>query len=382
MKKVKMAFLGAGPRGSGLMNYEYSKHPQLEIVAVCDRAEGYAESSAAVFKETARTELKVFKSYEDMIKNASFDALMIASDPDLQVEYAVDAMDRGIHVMTEVPAAHTIKQCHALVEAVEKNGVKYQLAEQTRYWYFIKQFREMAERGEFGKIIYAEGQYYHYEPAWDSFMDIKTGRRIVSSDPMLFLDPNITLSWRGRYWRNPIKYLPHELSPLLSITGGRISKVSCFGTRPLDYATETMPARDIQHAIMYNEDDVLFSLRAIFYSPTANGHWYQVKGTKASVELPRSDLDTGKLYRHGEGWSEFPIQFEDPNAPEHIKNSSHGGADFYPIDAFINAIINDTQPPLDVYKAVETAAPAILAAESCEKGGVMLEVPDFRKKTK
>ena len=33
---------------------------------------------------------------------------------------------------------------------------------------------------------------------------------------------------------------------------------------------------------------------------------------------------------------------------------------------------------MDVYRAVETAAPAILAAESAEKGGIMLEVPDFR----
>ena len=33
---------------------------------------------------------------------------------------------------------------------------------------------------------------------------------------------------------------------------------------------------------------------------------------------------------------------------------------------------------VDVYQAVETAAPAILAAQSAEQGGVLLEVPDFR----
>ena len=79
-------------------------------------------------------------------------------------------------------------------------------------------------------------------------------------------------------------------------------------------------------------------------------------------------------------WRDMPQQTEDSEAEEHIKNSGHGGADFYPLDAMVNAILNDEAPPMDVYKAVETAAPAILAAQSCEMGGVMLEVPDFRKR--
>ena len=384
MKKVKLAFLGVGPRGHGLAA-EYSKHAQVEITAVCDRADGTAEAVAAALNANRETEVKAFTSYEELLNGAAFDALMIAVDPDLQVEYAVDAMNRGIHVMTEVPAAFTIEQCRNLVDTVEKTGVKYQLAEQTRYWHFIRQFREMAKRGEFGKIIYAEGHYQHYESKWDNFINIKTGNRVVTDDPACFLDPDLHLSWRGRCFRIPIWYLPHTLSPLLSITGGRISKVACFGTKPLSYATEGFPARDMQHAIMYNEDDVLFSVRASFsmphgYNPVAGAHWYQIKGTKASVELPRSDIDSGKLYRYGEGWSELPMQSDDPDAEEHIRNSGHGGIDFYPIDSFVRAILEDSTPPMDVYKAVETAAPAILAAESCERGGVMLEVPDFRRK--
>ena len=386
MKKVKLAFLGAGPRGSGLMR-EYSKHPQVEIAAVCDRAEGTAEAVAAAFKAERGAEVRAYTSYEELMKGPAFDALMIATDPDLQVEFAVDAMNRGVHVMTEVPAAYTIGQCRDLVDTVEKTGVKYQLAEQARYWHFIKQFREMAARGEFGKIIYAEGHYQHYEPEWDNFIDIRTGQRVVSNDQACFLDPHLHLSWRGRCFRTPIWYLPHTLSPLLSITGGRIARVACFGTQPLSYATAGFPARDMQHAIMYNEDDVLFSVRASFamphgYNPVGWAHWYQIKGTQASVELPRSDLDGGKLYRHGEGWTEMPMRSDDPDAPEHIRTGGHGGIDFYPIDAFVRAILDDTTPPMDVYKAVETAAPAILAAQSCEKGGVMLEVPDFRNKVR
>jgi gentisate 1,2-dioxygenase len=49
-----------------------------------------------------------------------------------------------------------------------------------------------------------------------------------------------------------------------------------------------------------------------------------------------------------------------------------------PLDARVDAILNDKTPPMDVYRAVESAAPAILAAKSAEMGGVRLDVPDFR----
>jgi len=85
-----------------------------------------------------------------------------------------------------------------------------------------------------------------------------------------------------------------------------------------------------------------------------------------------------KLYRADGGWEAMDWGTVDPEDPEHIRNSSHGGADYYPIHYFVEAILNDTTPPLDVYKAVEVAAPAIMAAESARQGGVLLDVPDFR----
>lgn len=382
MKKVKIAWLGTGPRGQGLIS-TYKNHGKVEFVSLCDNQEGLVEQVAAACFPNGS--VNTYKSYEEMLKGPAFDLLCISIDPDRQVDYAVDAMNRGIHVMTEVPAAYSIKQCRALVDTVEKTGAKYQLGEQTRYWHFIRQFREMAGRGEFGKIIYAEGNYYHYLPDFDDFVDIHTGRHIADSNPCLYANPDLRPSWRGRNQRNPIFYLPHTLSPLLSITGGRITKVACFGTQPLSYVLEGCNYRDMQHAIMYNSDDILFSVRASFSMPHGGnnlswGHWYQVKGTKASVEVPRSTLDNGKKWTVDGDWSEMRMQAEDDEAEEYIRNSGHGGADFYPINAMVNAILNDETPPMDVYKAVETAAPAILAAESCEKGGVMLEVPDFRKR--
>lgn len=382
MKKVRMGVLGVGPRLQGLISC-YQMHPQLEFVAFADIAENRAAEVAANYNAAYGADVKAYTSYEAMIKDAKMDALLIGIDPDKQVDYAVDAMNRGLHVMTEVPAAYTIDQCWSLVNTVKKTGVKYQLAEQTRYWNFIKEWRNMAQAGEFGKIYYAEGEYLHYEPVWDMLRDIKTNYAVYPQTPEEMNNPDCVPSWRYYTFLEPIFYLPHELSPLLSITGGRIEKVSCIGTRRGSYAEPHFDATDLQTALMYNSNDTIFSIRAGFSSPYGpkselGAHWYQIKGSKATAETSRSTLDPMKLYRAGGEWEAMNWGTQDPTQPEAVRNSAHGGADYFPIMHFIDAIVNDKTPLMDVYKAVESAAPAIKAAESARNGGILLEVPDFR----
>ncbi|MBP5274207.1 MAG: Gfo/Idh/MocA family oxidoreductase [Abditibacteriota bacterium] len=387
MKKIRFAVLGCGGFWNTVCGI-YAQHPRAEFTAFCDNAEGKAAAAAGHFKKLTGRDVRIYASYEEMIKKASYDAVIICSDPDSQVDYAVSEMDRGVHVMTSVPAAWTIDQCFRLVEAVEKNGVKYQLAEQTRYWHFISLWRRMAERGELGKIYYAEAEYLHYEPEWDWFRNKKTGARLVTGDPKYHTDPDYEPSWRYRTFADPIWYLPHSLSPLLSITGGRIDRVSCVGTRKDSYYTKGFKARDLECALMYNTDDVIFSLRAGFVCPhgmkrDTGAHWYQVKGTGKCVEWARTSLedDCAKSYSPAEGWVKHPEWgCRDPEAAEEFARAEHGGADYYPMYYFMDALLGDKQPPLDVYKAVETAAPAILARESAERGGELLRVPDFREK--
>ncbi|MBI3985748.1 MAG: hypothetical protein HY343_02420, partial [Lentisphaerae bacterium] len=64
--------------------------------------------------------------------------------------------------------------------------------------------------------------------------------------------------------------------------------------------------------------------------------------------------------------------------PAEALQSGHGGMDYFPVAAFVDSVLNDTPSAMDIYTAVETAAPAIIASQSIEKGSVCLDVPDFR----
>ena len=51
--------------------------------------------------------------------------------------------------------------------------------------------------------------------------------------------------------------------------------------------------------------------------------------------------------------------------------------DYFVHAEFRDAILNGKQPEFDVYQAMDTAAPAILAADSIEQGSKPIDVPDF-----
>lgn len=387
MKKVKLAVVGTGPRVVALLKL-YIQHSDLEIVALCDKYErNMKEAQNAISEKFPNVQL--YTSYEKMMEELmngdqiTADALFIGIDPQKQVDMACDAMEKGFHVMTEVPAAYTIEQCWKLVNTVEKTGRKYQLAEQTRYWNFISKWKEMEEKGEFGKILFVEGEYMHYEKNWDYYYDLETGEHLFS--PELPQDKqNYKRTWRYASFQHPIYYLPHTLSPLLSILDDRVTKVSCMGTRLGSYQTEGLDVRDIETAIMHTEKDTIMRVSAGFTSKHGRrkgtySHWYHVRGTEKTVEWSRSELDQPKMWTEKDDWQEMDWTTQDKETEEFIQKSGHGGADWWPIDSFVKAIQEDITPPMDVYKAVESAAPAIMAAKSAELGGVLLDVPNFRK---
>lgn len=387
MEKIRLAVVGTGGRVRDLLSL-YRRHPLVEIVALCDKYEKNVEKAKEIIDEKF-PEASLYTSYEKMMEELlengeqGADALFIGIDPQKQVDLACDAMERGLHVMTEVPAAYTIEQCYKLVNTVERTGKKYQLAEQTRYWDFIAKWRRMQENGEFGKILFAEGEYLHYEKDWDYYYNTETGEHYKGVIKPAFPYEE---SWRLKSFCHPIFYLPHTLSPLLSILDDRVKKVSCMGTRLGSYQTPGLAVRDIETAIMYTEKDTVMRVSAGFTSKHGHrkgtySHWYHVRGTETTTEWCRSEIDTPKMWTEKNGWEEMDWTTEDRNAEEFIRKSGHGGADWWPIDSFAKAIIGDFTPPMDVYKAVESAAPAIMAARSAEAGGELMEVPDFRRRT-
>ena len=71
------------------------------------------------------------------------------------------AMKNGKHAATEVPAAMTLDDCWAIVEAAEKYRKHCVLMENCNYDRMEMMVFNMVRQGLFGEILHAEGGYLH-----------------------------------------------------------------------------------------------------------------------------------------------------------------------------------------------------------------------------
>jgi predicted dehydrogenase len=379
MEKVRLAVVGMGHRGLNLTK-GHQKLKTCQVVAICDNIKPLVEKA---YKELADPDIKCYTNFSEMLERKDIDAVAIYTFPTTQIGLVCEALEAGKHACCEVPLTYSIEDCWRVILAVEKAGLKFQLQEQARYWPHILTWKKMVEEGTLGKIVFAEGQYIGHYNYMYNFWNPKTGEYPGFEYARKNLD-KVEKTWREDM--HPIYYLPHELSPLLSVLNDRVVKVSAMGTRKQSYVTPEIGRADVEVALMQTERDTVMRLVAAFNIPRGvPHHWYHLLGTKGTVETKRSDLDEGMIWLSDSymeapakiswGWKHSPISKE-------ALESGHGGSDYYPMANFIKSIIEDTAPPLDVYKAVETAAPAILAAKSIEEGSRCIEVPDFRPSEK
>ena len=379
-RKLRLGLVGCGKRGIHVTGL-FRDHPAWEVTTLMDL---YPACTARAAERLGLADAGRYHDFDVMLREAPVDALFFACDPLMQVDLACRAMEAGRHACTEVPAAFTIDDCRRLVETVERTGCQYLLMEQTRHWGFIDRWAEMNRRGEFGHVCFAQGEYVHYEKDWNYWVNTETGD--MSSD---FTPPEgwkAHPSWRYEALAHPIYYLPHTLSPLLKVLDDRVESVCCMGTRPdsYTYPDGTLPWRDIEYALMHTAKDTVMCVGAGFSLPCvqrgrAGAHWYELRGTRAGVESPRCRDDAFRVWRQGaESYEDAGLSTVPLDADEEKAKSGHGGADFKPVESFTRAVLDNVRPEFDVYRAVETAAPAMLAAESALRGGAMLTVPDFR----
>jgi len=314
-----------------------------------------------------------------MLSDARVDAVALCVRCKEQGALAAQALESGKHVHSEVPAAHTIADCWRIVLAAERSGLVYHLAEQTRYWGFVDAWRTLVSAGRLGRVTYCEGQYLGYYGTRQFFQDLQTGE--FHSIQELSMNPEAKPTWLQRM--PPIHYLPHELSPMLKVLDDRVLEVTAMSTASPSYAHPEIHQPDVQVALMKTEKGAILRMLTGFTQPVPHRghHWYQVVGTGGCVEWKRSARGLSKMWfadAQMHDVAEVDWRFERLDAPPEARGSGHSDADYYVHAAFRDAVLGTRSPDFDVYQAMDTAAPAIAAAESIARGTVRLAVPDFR----
>jgi predicted dehydrogenase len=340
-RKLRVGIAGYGVCKFGA-DFGFQNHPNVEVVAVTDL---FPDRCAELAKVTGCS--KTYPSIEEMVKDDSVEAVFIATDAPSHARQAIEALKHGKHVASAVPAVFgSLEDAEMLFEAVKSSGLKYMMFETSCFREDLFAMRRIYESGGLGRIVYAEGEYFHY-----------------MSEP---ID-----SYRG--WRiglPPQWYPTHSNAYYIGIHDGSYTEVSALGMpsiishlKPENNAYKNPFGTEI--ALFRTSEGGTARMGVSWDTPGDEGERGRVRGERGSFNLNYQGLEKTlpDLRRH-------PL-------PPGVPTGGHGGSHGYLMNEFVSSVIQDRKPLVNIAVALNLTVAGIVAHQSALKNGELMKIPQY-----
>ena len=146
MEKLRVAVIGVGVMGKNHARV-YSELNECELVAVADLDEVKSKETAAKFN------CKYYTDHQEMLEKEQIAAVSIAVPTKNHKNVAIDAMDKGIHVLLEKPIAGNIMDAEEIINKAKEKKIKLLIGHIERFNPAITKLKKIIGEGKLGSII-------------------------------------------------------------------------------------------------------------------------------------------------------------------------------------------------------------------------------------
>ncbi|MDO5309012.1 MAG: Gfo/Idh/MocA family oxidoreductase [Planctomycetia bacterium] len=345
-RKLRMGIVGFGLCQFGAQ-FGLQDHPNAEIVAVSDLFQDRRDALA----EACRCE-KTYDSLEEMIKDDSIEAIFIATDAPSHCDHACKALRAGKHVASAVPAVFgSLEDADKLYETVKETGQLYGMFETSSFHDDVYLARKIYKAGGFGKMIYTEGEYYHYGAG--TLPGYKNWRR------------GLVPQW----------YPTHSNAYYTCVTGNSFTHVSCVGFRSKLDEFQDNPYNNpfgTEVALFQTSEGGSARMAVSWDSCGWGGETGRMRGEIGAVNGGYAAID--------EKTQELVNKLGDlrkPQLPPTVGAGGHGGSHGYLGSNFIESVLKGVHPLVNVAVALNTTVGGIVAHQSALRDGELLTIPQY-----
>lgn len=357
-RKLRIGVVGGGFGAS----FQWHLDPNCTVAAVSDLRPGRRDRLMKAYRCD-----RSYPSLETLIQDDSLDAVAVFTEATNHVEHSVAVMNAGKHCMCAVPAAVSLEGCEQIVEAKEKNGVTYMMAETSHYRPQAMLMRQLYQDGAFGEVLYTEAEYYH---------PMRPGSR----------ERERLWYWQGKpTWRHgfpPMWYPTHCTDFVVGITGERFVEVSCQGHVPTP--EEDPDSQANQYGNPFDSAVALFKTDGgnlcrcnrsrVYYAHGERAQWF---GAESSAFMPSWSGQPFVVKREGQAdVTTYPDFMHLLPEPMRVR-TGHGNSHTFLTREFTTAVLQQRKPSVDIYTAVAESACGVVAHESALRGGELMKIPSF-----
>jgi predicted dehydrogenase len=342
-RKIRVGIAGYGVCGFGAA-FHFQDHPNVTVAAVAD----LDPDKCAELAKKCRCET-MYPSCEDLIADDSLEAIFVATDAPSHARLAIASLNAGKHVASAVPAVFgSLEDADLLFDAVKASDRKYMMFETSYFHNDLYCMREMYRAGDLGKVIYSEGEYWHY---FGTPLDGHEG------------------------WRTglpPQWYPTHSNAYYVGVTGGSFTEVSCMGMRS---TVEHLQPENNQFGNPFGTEIALFrtseggmARMAVSWDTPGEG------GERGRIRTEKGTF-SGKF--QSDNKDAVPPTIARPPLPPGVAAGGHGGSHGYLMSEFVEAILMDREPLVDVAQSLNMTVSGIVAHQSALKDGELMRIPQY-----
>lgn len=168
---------GVGLLGFGAIGAQHARAvretPGLHLVAVCDR-----DPARAAQALVADPHARVHDTADRLLDDPDVEIVVISTPPDSHAQWARAALERGKHVVVEKPMALTTRECDALIEHAEREGLALSVYQNRRFDPDYAVIKHAVRAGRVGEVFHVEafvGGYAHPCNYWHSDAAVSGG---------------------------------------------------------------------------------------------------------------------------------------------------------------------------------------------------------------
>lgn len=403
-QKIRVGVIGTGFRGQGMIGLLLNR-PDVDVPVICDIDDRMIEMVLKVFEKKGRPAPKIYKDgpedFRNMVANEDLDGVYIATPWRWHHPMSMAAMENGIHVGTEVPAALTVKECWDLVNTSEKTGKLCMIMENVNYRRDIMAVLNMVRQGLFGELLHCQGGYQH---------DL---RHVKFNDGVQGYGGGVEFgekgfseaAWRTQHSvdRNADLYPTHGLgpvSPMLDINrGNKMLHLTSTATQArglhkyvVDNGGKDHPNAkvefklgDVITTVIKCENGQTIMLSHDTNSPRPYSLNFRVQGTRGLWMKDNNSIYIEGRSPQSHRWESdeaYMKEFDHPLWKKYEADASgagHGGMDFFIVRAFVESLKGNQQPVIDVYDAVSMSVIVPLSEKSIKLNSTSVKIPDFTR---
>lgn len=390
-KKARIAMIGLGGRGYGLLRLNLVHMKNVEVVGICDVYQDRIDKAIEKVKKVCGNTPKGSTNYKDFLQDENVDIIMITCAWEGHIDIAVEAMQAGKFVAMEVGGAYSVEDCWRLVNTYEQTKTPLMMLENCCYGEYELMTLRMAREGIFGDIVHCEGGYHH---------DLR--------EEVAFGKENRHYRLKNYLERNCENYPTHEIGPIAKVLD--INRGNLF-TKLTSYSSV---AKGLHEYIVANKADdkelvasefkqgdivttiletikgqtIVIQLDTTLPRPYSRG--YTIRGTKAMYQEDNNlvfldnkkfkmfDFNSRPLWNNGKKFAKKYAHRIWKNKGSVVK-AGHGGMDSLVLNAMVEAFLEGYYPPIDVYDTATWMVITALSEQSIQNNNQTMEFPDFTR---